>query len=572
MATVTYDFQFTIHSGAVRATQGAAGAPVMQISTGRIRSDQGQNFGESMLGVSNSESSTQTINVVASTQLAKVQQIAGTGQTQYSFVQSTEDEEKDKVTIQKSDDQDVRTQSTPELFKRPSETQQQPYDQNDLRKKTDDEVRQDGSSTDLTDPLQPIDIETLPPQEVVEGQNPPPTEIEGQQEEELPEPENPPLPNEAFFTSGDDIIDFSVDTNDLDGDGDTQGPINLFIIETDPQSADPQAIFYNALGGNDIVYLPTSDSIEINGYDLDRTFNAGEGNDTVVAGDLGNIIDGGPGNDIIIAGPEPDQLFGGEGFDIVSYQNSFSFEQNGVNIDLATDFVGVFVPAPNLGTSDAEGDSISGFEGVIGTSGFDSMTGSDGANYFDGLDSPDIVNAGGGNDLIVYENADHTSGFTSVNGEGGTDTLLFDGTDGAINLASLDISGIEVFDLDWDSVPELLTDGLNLDVTLNLDNLNGADFAFSADDFSLITAITIEGDSGDNVIFGTSGNWLTQAQVEAIDSDFEIEDYISDAAQEAEILNKIGDGYTPIFDLEFSGFDTDVVLLVNPNINLTLPS
>jgi Ca2+-binding RTX toxin-like protein len=133
----------------------------------------------------------------------------------------------------------------------------------------------------------------------------------------------------------------------------------------------------------------------------DDIFGLG-GNDSLYAG-LGNDrLDAGEGNDLLHGGPGADILIGGGGNDAVSYAGS-----SRVKVELW---------AGNGFNGDAEGDTYSGIENVIGSS-FDDVI------WGDSYDN--VLNGGGGNDtLIGYGGKD------ILIGGAGNDTLT-GGGDGA---------------------------------------------------------------------------------------------------------------------------------------------
>ncbi len=99
-------------------------------------------------------------------------------------------------------------------------------------------------------------------------------------------------------------------------------------------------------------------------------------------------IDGGGGNDLLRGGAGADQLIGGAGIDTASYAGSLL----AVTVNLAT------------GTAtggDAEGDSLSGIENLVGTDQIDTLTGDAGANTLDGGASSDILQGGAGADRLI---------------------------------------------------------------------------------------------------------------------------------------------------------------------------
>jgi Ca2+-binding RTX toxin-like protein len=110
------------------------------------------------------------------------------------------------------------------------------------------------------------------------------------------------------------------------------------------------------------------------------TIDAMAGDDIVVGGDGNDVIDGGVGGDT---------LTGGLGNDTLSYAGS----STGVNIDLfsGTAFNG-----------DADGDTISGFENLIGSNSGDILGGDGNANRIDGRGGVNAVRGNGGADTFVY--------------------------------------------------------------------------------------------------------------------------------------------------------------------------
>ncbi|BBF93624.1 ExeM/NucH family extracellular endonuclease [Blastochloris tepida] len=127
----------------------------------------------------------------------------------------------------------------------------------------------------------------------------------------------------------------------------------------------------------------------LTGDDGDNVFQAGAGNDTV---------NGGGGNDIIYAGAGADAQNGGAGIDRVVYSASAT----GVTVNLAT--------AQGSG-GDAEGDTFSGIEQVIGSEHADTLIGDGADNALKGGAGNDRLDGGTGNDILI--------------GDAGADTFVF---------------------------------------------------------------------------------------------------------------------------------------------------
>ncbi|MEO1678928.1 MAG: calcium-binding protein [Pseudomonadota bacterium] len=159
----------------------------------------------------------------------------------------------------------------------------------------------------------------------------------------------------------------------------------------------------------------------------DDTLDGFIGNDTLL-GEAGNDhLLGGSGDDRLEGGAGGDQLDGGPGFDLARYTAS----------PTAVD-VRLFNNQARLGH--AEGDSLAGIEGLVGSSFGDTLMGSPGNNrifagagddlVFVGFGN-DRVQTGPGNDTVSGQDGDDAlygdAGSDSLNGDAGDDSL-FGGT------------------------------------------------------------------------------------------------------------------------------------------------
>ena len=171
----------------------------------------------------------------------------------------------------------------------------------------------------------------------------------------------------------------------------------------------------------------------------------GSKNNDEITGDSGdNVIEGGAGADTLVGGGNP--LVGSTG-DTVSYESS----EEAVVVNL--------LDATNSG-GDADGDTLSGFENIIGSAGADTLTGDDGDNVIEGGAGVDTLVGGAGTDTLSYESEqegvtvdldadgrgtqqatrpdqttgrtpalDRIEGFENVRGGAGADTLTGDDND-----------------------------------------------------------------------------------------------------------------------------------------------
>ncbi len=126
-------------------------------------------------------------------------------------------------------------------------------------------------------------------------------------------------------------------------------------------------------------------------------------------------INGLGGNDTLNGGAAADALDGGADTDTATYDTSAA----GVNVSLAT----------GTGTGgDAEGDTLTDIENLIGSGNADTLTGDANANDIDGGGGDDWVLGGGGADDLDGQGGNDTlegeAGNDTLNGGGGDDSLL----------------------------------------------------------------------------------------------------------------------------------------------------
>jgi Ca2+-binding RTX toxin-like protein len=129
--------------------------------------------------------------------------------------------------------------------------------------------------------------------------------------------------------------------------------------------------------GNDLLY----------GQGGNDTIFGENGNDQLF-GDFGNDrLDGGNDNDLLEGGAGADILIGGAGIDTASYLNS----SGPVTVQLASGGSG----------ADAQGDTYSGIENVIGSAYADTIIGDANDNRLEGGDGDDTIIGGSGRDVII---------------------------------------------------------------------------------------------------------------------------------------------------------------------------
>jgi Ca2+-binding RTX toxin-like protein len=137
----------------------------------------------------------------------------------------------------------------------------------------------------------------------------------------------------------------------------------------------------------------------------------GDAANNMLIGDSGaDTLTGGAGADLVVGGADGDVLDGGDGIDTLSYSAAFV----GITVNLA---------AGTASGGEADGDSFTGFENVIGGHAADTLTGNDLANKLNGGDGSDTLDGGLGNDLLIGG-----AGADTLAGGLGNDTISYAGS------------------------------------------------------------------------------------------------------------------------------------------------
>ena len=146
-----------------------------------------------------------------------------------------------------------------------------------------------------------------------------------------------------------------------------------------------------------------------------------QGNDYLAGGAGNDLLDGGTGDDTLIGGSGADTLIGGEGFDTASYASSFQ----SVFVNLATN-TGVF--------GDAQGDTFSGIDKVVGSSFSDGLFADDSGVVLDGGAGDDLLVGGAGLDVLIggtgHDTLEGGLGLDVLTGGAGADHFVFNRGDG----------------------------------------------------------------------------------------------------------------------------------------------
>ncbi|MEQ1955775.1 calcium-binding protein [Mesorhizobium sp. CN2-181] len=196
-----------------------------------------------------------------------------------------------------------------------------------------------------------------------------------------------------------------------------------------------------------------------------NTFNGQGGND-ILNGNGGNdILLGGAGDDVLIGGSGADSLQGGAGTsDTADYSGSASPVT--VNLTSGTGSDG-----------DAQGDTLTGIERLIGSAGNDTLIGSAGDNTLIGGAGADTLTGNGGTDTVDYSGSSAAVNINLVAGTGtGGDAQgdMLVGTTNAIGSAFGDVlTGIGTGTLEGRDGNDVLAGATTLDGGTGNDTLLG---------------------------------------------------------------------------------------------------
>lgn len=176
---------------------------------------------------------------------------------------------------------------------------------------------------------------------------------------------------------------------------------------------------YGTAGADEIHGRLGSDLISAGAGD-DLLFGE-EGNDTLNGGAGNDILDGGAGNDILVGGAGADALIGGDGFNTASYASSAT----SVYVNLA-DNIGVY--------GDAQGDTFSGIDKVVGSNFADGLIADDSGVALDGGAGDDLLVGGAGLDVldggVGVDTLEGGRGLDILTGGSGADYFVFNSGDG----------------------------------------------------------------------------------------------------------------------------------------------
>ena len=211
----------------------------------------------------------------------------------------------------------------------------------------------------------------------------------------------------------------------------------------------------------------------------ENTLHGGGGDDWLFTGTGYNILEGGGGADIIVGDSDPTYV---RGFETASYESS----PEGVEVNLGSGLAA---------GGDAEGDTLFGIDGVIGSAHEDVLTGNEIGNEVLGGAGDDVLMGGGLPPGFSY--------FDYLEGGPGADTLI--GSDGIVYAGYIESeAGVEV----------RLYDGTSRGGDAEGDTFESINSLFGSNHDDILA-----GDENFNVLVGSDGNDVIEGK-ESFDSLF----------------------------------------------------
>ena len=205
-----------------------------------------------------------------------------------------------------------------------------------------------------------------------------------------------------FGGAGTDTLDYSVLKNGTSG-------VNVNLATNTGSNGDVISGFENVTGTARADSLTGDSGANVlDGQGGNDHLSGGADNDTLYGGTGNDSLLGEDGNDVLNGGAGADSLDGGTGTDTADYTGSSA----AVSVSLAT--------GSGIG-GDAQGDTLTGIENLMGSSLADTLTGDTGANILWGAADNDLLYGSSGNDSLYGGD-----GADTLNGGNNNDTLYGD--------------------------------------------------------------------------------------------------------------------------------------------------
>jgi len=365
----------------------------------------------------------------------------------------------------------------------------------------------------------------------------------------------------SLFTNGNDVVDFNTVVAGTYSDG-TQ---------------------YHGQDGNDVVTLANDQATaDIAGFDSLTIFDGGNGDDTIIGGQLRDYIYGAGDNDTLYGGSGNDYLQGGSGNDFIDGGSHSLTEGSGdavvfwdssegatVDLSIQDGVTSQFISASDgydvlVNIEEAHGSNYGDhFTGdnndnaFFGLGGDDTLIGGGGNDHFTAGSGSDYVDGGAGSDLVSFEylatsgaNVDLAAGVASADGYGGSDTLI----------SIENVNGTEFGDhISGDSVDNYLDGRGGNDIIVGgagndwLEGGAGNDTLTGGADHD-----NLSGGTGDDLFVFSDGN-----------GDNTIHDFVVGAGSE-DVLDLTGFGLSGVGDLAMTQTGGDVRIQIDADDAVTL--
>jgi Ca2+-binding RTX toxin-like protein len=270
-----------------------------------------------------------------------------------------------------------------------------------------------------------------------------------------------------------------------------------FLAETSGVTFDNNTV---NTGGFEYVHGGSGDDTLTSAGSTSPVFLFGQaGNDTLTGGLAADYLDGGEGNDTLGGLGSADQLVGGSGSDTLNYSAS----PGAISINLSNGGLG--------SGGDAQGDSFSGIENIIGSEAADYLYGNALTNLLDGRGGADNLLGDGGDDHLLGGEGNDTLyggvGADAYDAGAGNDQIVADLADTAAAAAVLKILGGAGVDfLNLSAQTAAITFNNNGSTTGGFETIYGGAGDDNIDNTGSTTPLFVAGLGGNDTLIGGEAN------------------------------------------------------------------